>query len=154
MSTLLKITGIGKLISFYRYLYLNGPGVTRWTGVALVLLVGAIHLVETLEYFGIAPYLGALFAANVVGSLIAAAGIYRGSRTWGWLLGAVISGVAIVAYLVSRTIGLPEFSEAMGAWDEPLGTVSMIVEFLFLMVYISVLTGINVAYPERRNWDD
>jgi hypothetical protein len=154
MNTLLRVTGVAKLISFYRYIYLDAPGVTRWMGVALILLVGLIHLVETPEYFGITLYLGALFAANVAGSVVAAVGIYRGSRNWGWLLGAVISGAALVAYLLSRTFGLPGFAEGAGAWDEPLGTVSMIVEALFIAAYFTVVTGMNVAYPDRRDWYD
>lgn len=154
MSTLLRITGISKLISFYRYIYLDAPGVTRWAGVALILLIGAIHLLETPEYFEITLYLGVLFAANVVVSVVVAIGVYRGSRTWGWLLGAVISGLSLVAYLVSRTFGLPGFAAGVGAWDEPLGTVSMIVEALFVAVYFTVITGINVAYPDRRDWYD
>lgn len=154
MNTLLRITGVGKLISFYRYIYLDGPGVTRWMGVALILLVGAIHLIEAPEYFEITLYLGVLFAVNVVASVVAAVGIYRGARNCGWLLGAIISGLTLIAYLVSRTFGLPGLAESVGAWDEPLGTVSMIVEALFIVAYFTVVTGVNVAYPERRDWYD
>jgi hypothetical protein len=154
MNTLLRITGVGKLISFYRYIYLDAPGVTRWTGVALILLVGTIHLLEAFEYFEITFYLGALFAANAASSTVAAVGIYRGARTWGWLLGALISGLSLVAYLVSRTFGLPGVAGLAGMWDEPLGTVSMIVEALFITVYFTVITGMNVAYPDGRNWRD
>lgn len=152
MNTLLRVTGLGKLVSFYRYIYLNGPGVTRWAGVSLILLVGLIHLVETPEHFEFAGYLGALFVAAVIGSLVAAFGVFRGARSWGWTLGAVISGVALVAYLISRTVGLPGFSE--GVWDEPLGTLAMILEASFLGVYFTVVTGLNVAYPETRDWHD
>lgn len=154
MNTLLKMTGLGKLVSFYRYIYLNGPGVSRWAGVFLILLVALIHLIEAPEHFEFAGYLGVLFLLASAGSVVAAVGVFRGARTWGWLLGAIISAVALVAYPISRFFGLPGFSEGVGAWDEPLGSLAMIVEALFLAGYFTVITGLNVAYPERRDWHD
>lgn len=154
MNALLRITGIGKLVSFYRYIYLNGPGVTRWAGVFLVLLVGVIHLIEAPEHFQFAGYLGALFLLVFAGSVLAALGIFRGARSWGWTLGAVLSGVALVAYLISRTFGLPGLAEGAGAWDEPLGSLAMILEASFLAGYFTVISGLNVAYPDRRDWHD
>jgi hypothetical protein len=40
VSTLLKITGFCKLISFYRYIYFDGPGVTKFSGIGLLLVIG------------------------------------------------------------------------------------------------------------------
>ena len=51
MNALLKWTGIGKLVSFYRYIYLNQPQLTRLAGIALVLSVGVVHLVEAPEHY-------------------------------------------------------------------------------------------------------
>jgi hypothetical protein len=51
MNTLLRITGVGRLVSFYRYIYLNQPRLTRLAGLALILAVGAIHLIETPAHF-------------------------------------------------------------------------------------------------------
>ena len=152
MNTLLKTTGIDKLISFYGYIFLNQPRLTRLTGIALILVVGLIHLVEAPEHFEAALYLGVLFAANFAGTLVAAVGIWRGAR--GWTLGALISGLSILAYLASRLFGLPGFAEAAGAWDEPLGSLAVIFESLFLAGWFSVVTGLAVAAPEKRGWHD
>ncbi len=92
-------------------------------------------------------YFGALFA----GTLPMTWGILLEQR-WGWMLGAVISGVAFVAYIVSRTWGLPGFGHAIAHWDAPAGTVSLAFGAMFIFLYLSILTRTNVATPETRDW--
>ena len=154
MITLLRITGVGSLVSFYRYIYLNQPRLTMLAGLALILTVGAIHLIEAPAHLKAALYLGVLFAMNFAGTLVAATGIFRGAKGWGWTLGALISVLSLLAYLGSRLFGLPGFAEAAGEWDEPLGTVAMILEGLFLAGWLSVITGLAVAAPDKRDWHD
>lgn len=153
VSALLKWTGLGKLISFYRYIYFNGPGVTRWSGIGLLLLIGLTHMYEFPEHFEAATYIGLSFGALFAGTLLSALWILKGLK-WGWRLGAVISGVAFVAYIISRTLGLPGFSEAVGAWDTPAGTVSEGFDAMFLGLWFSIITGMNVASPDKRDWYD
>jgi hypothetical protein len=153
MSTLLRVTGVGSLVSFYRHIYLNQPRLTRLAGVVLMLAVGAIHLLEAPAHFEVAAYLGVLFAINFVGTLAAAIGIFRGTKGWGWTLGALISVLSLLAYLASRLFGLPGFAEAAGKWNEPLGTLAMILEGLFLAGWLSVITGLAAA-PDKRDWHD
>lgn len=154
MNAFLRVTGIGKLVSFYRYIYLNQPRLTRLAGIAMILAVGAVHLYEAPEHFEAATYLGVLFVANAVLSLVSAVGIFRGAKGWGWTLGAVLSGLSLLAYPVSRFFGLPGFEEAAGAWDEPLGSLAMILEGMFLVGWFSVVTGAAVAAPDKRYWHD
>lgn len=80
MNALLRITGIGSLVSLYRYVYLNQPRLTRLAGVALILAVGAIHAIEAPDHFRAAAYLGVLFAVNAAAALVAAVGILRGRK--------------------------------------------------------------------------
>lgn len=143
-----------QLTTVYKMIALNLPETSRLVGILLILLVGLLHLYEFPEHFRAAPYVGLSFLANFVGSLVAAVGIYRGSHEWGWLLGALISGVAFVAYIISRSFGLPGFSGALSEWAYPAGTASLIVEALFLASYLAVITGLAVAAPERRGWHD
>ncbi len=154
MNVLIRVTGIGSLISIYRYVYLNQPHLTRLAGIALILSVGAIHAIEAPEHFRAAAYLGVLFALNVAATLVAAVGILRGAKGWGWTLGALISGLSLVAYLFSRLFGLPGLGEVAGGWDEPLGSLALIFEGLFLAGWLSVVTGLAVAAPDRRHWHD
>ncbi len=153
MNLLLRVTGIGKLASFYRYICLNGPGVTRWSGIGLLLCIGAIHAYELPGHYETAPYLGISFAVLVAGVLLSALGVLCGGG-WGWTLGSAISAAALAGYLVSRTLGLPGYPEGIGDWDTPLGTVAMILETLYLGLHFSVGTGMNVAAPGTREWHD
>jgi uncharacterized membrane protein len=77
-----------------------------------------------------------LYLANFVGALTAAIGIYRG-RIWGWSLGALVAGGAFVAYVISRTVGLPGLP-VEEEWLEPLGLLSLLVEALFVGLYLTI----------------
>jgi hypothetical protein len=112
------------------------PPSLRTAGIVLIVVTGLIHLVEAPEYFEAATYLGLLFAANVVGSAASAFGIARGLE-WGWLLGFLVAGGAFVAYVVSRTVGLPGLEDEVGEWAEPLGLASLIVEGLFVAAFVA-----------------
>ena len=154
MGFLLKITGARALASFYRYIQINQPRLTTLAGVALILGVGAVHAIEAPEHFAFAAYLGGLFVATAAGTLVAAVGIGRGAKVWGWSLGAAICALAALAYLASRLFGLPGYPGAAGHWDEPWGSLALILEGLFLGGWFSVMTGLAVAYPEGRDWHD
>ena len=111
--------------------------ISKWNGIALILAIGLIHLITTPHHFEAATYLGWLFLANFAGSLLAAVGIYRGA-SWGWLLGVLIAVISFVAYLISRTVGLPGTGgEFVGHWNA-WGIISLIVEALFVALYLSV----------------
>jgi hypothetical protein len=109
-------------------------------GIPLVVVCGLVHLIAAPEHFEEATYLGLLFLLNFAGSLVAAAGIYRGHR-WGWGLGVLVAGGAFVGYVISRTIGLPGMG--MDEWLEPLGILSLLVEGLFVGLYLVVSVSSN-----------
>jgi hypothetical protein len=111
-------------------------------GISLIVVVGLIHLIDAPEDLEEGSYLGFLFLANFLGALVAAAGIYRGNR-WGWVLGLLVAGGAFAGYVVSRTAGLPGLGiEEEGL--EPLGVLSLVVEALFVGVFLAILVR-----PER-----
>jgi hypothetical protein len=102
----------------------------QWLGLTLIVQTGLIHLYLAPESFTHAAYEGVLFFANAIGALVAAYGIYRG-KVWGWNLGVLIAAGSIVAYIVSRTVGLPGI--AIEEWSDPLGLGSLAVEGAFLI---------------------
>ena len=51
-------------------------------------------------------------------------------------------------------LGLPGLSLLVGWWDYPLGTFVLALAAMFLGLHFSVVTGLNVAFPERRDWHD
>ena len=112
---------------------------SRMGGISLIFLVGMIHLVTAPDHFKAAPWIGWSFLVLVLGTLVAVVGIAQGMG-WGWLLGALLAGGAFVAFIISRTAGLPGFGEAIGKW-EPMGIYSLFVEALFIL--LAILVGLR-----------
>ncbi len=108
--------------------------------ISLIVVTGLIHFVDAPDSLSEATYKGLLFLANGAAALVAAVGIYRGSRTWGWGLGLLVAGGAIVMYVVSRTIGLPIVG-VDDAWLEPMGILSLVVEGGFVALAVMHLRG-------------
>ncbi len=110
------------------------------TAIALLLIIGTIHFIDTREAYGDAAYKGVLFFANGFGSLVAAFGIARGARSWGWGLGLLIAASAFLGYLASRTVGLPLLPAEPDAWLEPLGITSFVAEGVFSLLALRELS--------------
>jgi hypothetical protein len=115
-------------------------------GVALILLVGLIHLMDAPDSMTESATKGLLFYANFIGAVVAALGIFM-HRTWGWTLGTLVAAGAFVGYIVSRTIGI--FGLPPDVWMEPLGIASLVVEALFITVALRAFTGSREESPER-----
>jgi hypothetical protein len=113
------------------------PDVLVGAGISLIVIVGLIHLINSPGDLEEGAYTGVLYLANFVGALAAAVGIYWGKR-WGWVLGFLVAGGAFAAYMISRTVGLPGLPVET-EWLEPLGVLSLVVEALFVGVYLAIL---------------
>jgi uncharacterized membrane protein YfcA len=106
-------------------------------GISLIVVVGLIHLINSPGDLEEGSYTGLLYLANFFGALAAAIGIWRGKR-WGWTLGFLVAGGAFAGYVISRTVGLPGLPVET-EWLEPLGVLSLVVEGLFVGVYLAIL---------------
>jgi hypothetical protein len=106
-------------------------------GISLIVVVGLIHLINSPGDLEEGAYTGVLYLANFVGALAAAVGIYRG-KGWGWALGLLVAAGAFAGYVISRTVGLPGLPVET-EWLEPLGVLSLVVEGLFVGVFLAVL---------------
>ena len=102
-------------------------------------MTGVIHFIDAPGSFGDATHKGLLFLANGIGAIVAGLGIYRGERTWGWGLGVLVAGGALVGYVISRTVGLPGL--APDIWLEPLGVLSLMVEAAFIVLFAQFAPG-------------
>lgn len=126
-----------------------------WLGAYLISLTGLLHLLLAGEHLGYAMYLGLLFMLNFVLSAAAAIGIVRTGDRWAWLLGAAVAGGALVAFLYSRTVGLPGFPEGVGQWWNFLAWMSFAFELPFFAVAPLALTsrGRGLIGAEQRRID-
>jgi hypothetical protein len=153
--------GIAQLISFYRYIAFNVPRVITAAGIVVLLGVAAIRLYWLVGGFPVPAYptyMGVYFGLLVAVTVLAAGSMVIGSKpklVWlGWMLGSVVSVASIAMYVASRTVGLPGLPRLVRWWDYPLGTFAMALAAVFVALHLSVATGMNVAYPQRRDWHD
>jgi hypothetical protein len=72
----------------------------------------------------------------------------------GWFFGDLVSVVFLGVYLASRAMPLPGLVAVTGRWDFAPGTFAGAFALGFIAVHMSVLLGINVAYPQRQPWLD
>ncbi len=112
-----------------------------WLGIILILIAGLIHFIEAPDAFEDITYKGVLFILNGLGAAVAAIGIYRGARSWGWSLGLIITALTVIGYVASRTVGLPGLPAEPEEWLEPLGVVSVLAEAVFAGIALKVLSG-------------
>ena len=153
--------GIAQLISFYRYFAFNAPRVITAAGIVVLLGVAAIPLYWLVGGFPVPAYpayLGVYFGLLVAVTVLAAGSMVIRSQPklvrLGWMLGSVVSVASIAMYVASRTVGLPGLPRLVRWWDYPLGSFAMVLAALFVALHLSVVTGMNVAYPQRRDWHD
>ena len=106
-----------------------------WLAIVLIVITGLVHMIDAQSSLADATYKGWLFYANGLFAVVAAIGIFRGERSWGWNLGAIVALVTILGYVASRTMGLPQLPAEPSAWLEPLGVISLVAEGAFLAVY-------------------
>src|SRR3989442_15445530 len=78
--------------------------------VAVVALAGValVHLLDAPGSFQAAPYKGWLYVGLIAGCLGAAAALVRSSDLRAWAAAFAFPAGAIVAFLISRTVGLPQ----------------------------------------------
>ncbi len=111
------------------------PRILKPAAILLIVAVGLVHLAGTPQHYKAVPYMGVGFVVNSIGALVAAVGLYR-DVLWGWLQGALVAGGALLMYVVSRSVGLPGFEHAVGRWSGPLGVLFLVVEGLFIAVFL------------------
>ncbi len=111
--------------------------ILRGLAIFFIIEVGLTHYFTADHAYEEAWIEGYLFVANFLGAMVAAYGIYH-RKIWGWLLGFSVAAGAMIAYVWSRTTGLPGLPPE--EWLDPWGMTAMITEGIFcLLVLLRVL---------------
>jgi hypothetical protein len=108
--------------------------ISRTTAIAGLGGIGLIHVLQLPGAFSETPYLGLLFIGAIVAALALAATLTRVSERGVWMATAALPGLILLGYVLSRTTGLPDATNDVGEWDEPLGLASLVAESLVVLV--------------------
>jgi hypothetical protein len=124
-------------------------GVLRALAAVGLLGIALIHLLDLPGKFGETPYMAWMYVGLIVGSVGLAGAFVRTSDDRAWGAAAALAASVLVGYTLSRTTGLPQASDDIGNWGEPLGIASLFVEGGVLSLSAAVLAGRRTATAWR-----
>lgn len=118
----------------------------RSAGALLCLAVAVIHLIDqggvpgskTPTYVGIGYWVLEIVA--VIGAIALLA---RPASRPTWATAVAVGAGPFLGYLLSRGPGLPDYSDDIGNWAEPLGVLSLAVELLLIALSVAALLRIS-----------
>lgn len=101
-------------------------------------------------------YFAVYCVAVIIGCVVAA------GTTWidvdhivpagGWMAGGVICTAVVIGYPIGRLVDLAGLPALTGRWDLAPGSLALACAAAFLGLYLTVLSGVNVAFGQRRGW--
>ncbi|HEY1842540.1 MAG TPA: oxidoreductase [Mycobacterium sp.] len=140
------------------YVAFNLPRTVTMLGAALLIGICVAHLYVLASQLALPTYFVVYTGAVIACCVLAAAAMWLGRNPrvpqLGWLFGDLISVVFIGVYLASRAASLPGLVAVTGRWDFAPATFAGAFALAFPAIHMSVLLGINVAYPQRQQWTD
>lgn len=112
--------------------------------VAVVGLAGValIHVIDGIDKFAETPYMGWMYIGLILGAIGTAAALIWGNVREAWIAALLIPLSAMVGFILTRTVGLPQATGDIGNWSEPLGVASLFVEACLVLVSGAALTAL------------
>ncbi len=140
------------------YVAFNLPRTVTMLGAVLLMGIAAAHVYVITSRPALPVYFFVYAAVLGACCLLTAAALWLGHKPrvpqLGWFFGDVVSFVFLGVYLTSRAVALPGLLAVTGRWDFAPGTLAGVFALGFIAIHMSVLLGINVAYPQRQQWSD
>jgi hypothetical protein len=107
-------------------------------GLAVSLAVaGASHAYLYIHGYQHIPTIGTAFLIQASVSIAVAGLILVGGPWWLRWAAAAVAGGSLVAFALSRTVGLFGFSER--GWDPPYGVITVAAEVLTVLLWVGVV---------------
>jgi len=117
----------------------------RWPAAAALSATAAIHMTLVPAHLREAPYAGAMFIALSAAALATAIVLSATDHELVWLAAIAISLGAVIAYFLSRSVGLPSLSDDIGDWTNPLGLAAVACEALTIACWIGRSPALRLA---------
>ena len=111
----------------------------RYPAAALAVVAGLVHVPVTPDHLVEAPYVGVLFIALTVSCLLLAGLLLLADSPAAWAVSGATCGLAVVAYVASRSVALPQMADDVGNWLEPLGVAAVLTESAVVVLSLVAL---------------
>jgi hypothetical protein len=116
--------------------------VGRAVGIVGLAGIALIHLLDAVSKYGETRYVFFLYMVLMASTLTAAAVLLRVDSRSAWSMAVVATAATLIAYVLSRTTGLPQASQDIGNWSDSLGLASVFVESCTLLLGVYKLLTI------------
>lgn len=97
----------------------------------------AAHIPVTEQHLTEAPYIGVGFVLLTVAGFLLAVLLLTADTPVVWTSTLVVSALALLGYLLSRSVGLPQIHDDIGNWTDPLGEVAIIGDAIMLLTALA-----------------
>ena len=105
---------------------------TRVAGALVLVAVAIIHVIDSPGTFEETPLIGYGYLLLIAAALAVAVLLVTVSDRRVWALAGLVATGAIVAYVLSRTTGLPTDDDDIGNWNCALGIAALCTETLIV----------------------
>ncbi|WP_052739866.1 hypothetical protein [Mycobacterium sp. UM_Kg27] len=141
-----------------RSIAFNLPRTVTLAADAALLGMASVHAYLLATAIGAPGYFQAYCVALIAGCLVTT------GLTWidindivptvGWWAGGALCTAFVIGYPISRLVSLPGLPALTGRWDLAPGNLALACAGGFLGLYLTVLSGVNVAFGQRTDWYD
>jgi hypothetical protein len=114
----------------------------RCTLVVGLAAIAVIHAVDSVGKWSEAPYMFWMYMALIAGCIVLGGAILFSRSKLPVAAAGGLAAIVLAAYVVNRTIGMPNATDDIGNWTEPLGLASIVVEGFVVAV---ALGGVRKA---------
>ena len=108
----------------------------RSLGILCLLAIALIHLLDFKSKWHEVKYLSIGYLVLIAVCLVVADRLFHKPTPTVWIASGLVGFSALIAFVVNRTIGLPQAHDDIGNWAEPLGIATLFAEVI--AVYISI----------------
>jgi hypothetical protein len=127
----------------------QGDVAARAVGAVALASLALIHVEDLPDTFTASRLVGAQYIALIaVSVVIAAALLTRHASRRLWLAAGAVAGSAMLAYVLSRTTGIPGDHADIGNWRCSLGLAALTVESMILTLSAWAILS-SVGSPQR-----
>jgi hypothetical protein len=124
---------------------------SQWCASFLLLVAAGTHIPLIKDHLQEAPYVGWLFIALSVVCIALAVAILFVDNVGVWVISGAVCLAAVVAFLASRTVGLPQIGDDVGNWTDPLGIPAVASEVLMVaLAWLHLRNSRSLGSTSRR----